>query len=62
MHRMREPIGCKIAQKLDAARSRRAASRALGRAIAYPPTLFKNGIRFLTNAFLGLAELGSLCE
>ena len=63
MHRMADPTGCRILQELDAARSRRAASRALERAIAYPPaTLFRNGISFFTNAFFGLAEFGSLCE
>ena len=27
-----------------------------------PPTFFRNGIRFATKSFFGLAELGSLCE
>ena len=60
MHRMRPPSERTSLRKLDAAPSRGAASRP---EIAYLRlTFFRNGIRFLTNAFFGLAELGSLCE
>jgi hypothetical protein len=59
MHRMGPPTERTSLRKLDAARSRGAASRR----IRYLRLTFsRNGIRFLTNAFLGLAELGSLCE
>ena len=58
MHEMRDRSMCTIAQKLDAARRDGAASRLRTRY----PIFFRNGIRFLTKSFFGLAELGSLCE
>jgi hypothetical protein len=60
MHRMRAPSERTSLRKLDAAHSRGAASRP---EVAYFRLTFsRNGIRFFTNAFFGLAELGSLCE
>ena len=67
MHEMRPPSvrtnlrqTALSSQKLDAAHSRGAASRP---GFGYlRDTFFRNGMRFLTNAFFGLAELGSLCE
>jgi hypothetical protein len=59
MHGMPAPSVRTTLQKLDTAATGAAASRL---PLYLRDSFFRNGIRFFTNAFLGLAEFGSLCE